>query len=330
MRVEDIVIIGAGPCGLSAAAELQDRGFDPLLIEKENVANSIYLYPTNMQFFSTPELLEIAGVPFVTPNPKPYRHEALVYYRTVAERRNFRIRRYEKVTAVVRKENGFLIRSETKAGEQRETESRAVVVATGYFDHPVRLGVPGEDLPHVSHFFREAHPYAGTRVVVVGGSNSAADAALELERVGANVTVVYRRAEMSSNIKPWIRPLFESSVRKGNIALRLETHVVAIEPDRVTVRGPTGATEDIPCDFVLAMTGFRPDRSFLRAMGVEAPADDQPPVYNPETMETNVPGLYLAGVVASGANANEIFIETGRFHGRKIAEHFARKMRRQA
>jgi thioredoxin reductase (NADPH) len=325
--MEDVVIIGAGPCGLSAAAELQDRGFDPLIIEKENIAHSIFCYPTNMQFFSTPELLEIAGVPFVTPNAKPYRNEALNYYRTVAERRHFRIRRYERVTAVERREEGFLVRSVTRTGEERETASRAVVVATGYFDHPNRLGVPGEDLPHVSHFFREAHPYAGTRVVVIGGSNSAVDAALELDRVGAEVTVVYRGEAVSPNIKPWVRPLFDSAVGKGRIGLRLQTHVTEIRPDSVVVRNVSGATDVLPCDFVLAMTGFRPDRSFLRAMGIDAPDGDTPPAHDPNTMETNVPGLYLAGVVASGRDANEIFIETGRFHGRKIAEHFARKMR---
>jgi len=324
LTVEDVVIIGAGPCGLSAAAEIQDKGFHPVIIEKENIVHSIACYPTHMQFFSTPELLEIAGIPFVTPHDKPYRIEALHYYRTVAERKNLRIRRYEKVTGVEKREDGlFAVHSVRRTGEERTTLAKAVVVATGYFDHPNRLGVPGEDLPHVSHFFREAHPYAGTRVVVIGGSNSAADAALELERVKAKVTVVYRGESVSANIKPWVRPLFDSLVSKGRIELRLNAHVTAISPDEVTVRCG-GVTENIPCDFVLAMTGFKPDRGFLRAMGIHAPDGDSPPAYDPETMETNVPGLYLAGVVVSGKNANEVFIETGRFHGRKIAEHLAR------
>jgi thioredoxin reductase (NADPH) len=322
--VEEVVIIGAGPCGLSAAAELQDVGFDPLVFEKENIVHSISCYPINMQFFSTPELLEIAGIPFNTPHEKPTRLEALHYYRTVAERRNFRIRRYEKVTEVVKEGDAFRVVSVNKVGVRSETMARAVVVATGYFDHPNRIGIPGEDLPHVSHFFREAHPYAGTRVVVIGGSNSAVDAALELERVGAEVTVVYRGPSVSANIKPWVRPVFDSKVAKGKIELLLESRVTRIEPAEVEIEsnaaGGSGAGRFVrPADFVLAMTGFRPDRAFLRSMGVDAPDGTTPPAHNEETMETNVPGLFLAGVVSTGRDANEIFIETGRLHGRKIA-----------
>lgn len=323
MHTEDVIIIGAGPCGLSAAAELQDMGFDPLIIEKENIVHSITCYPTNMQFFSTPALLEIAGVPFITPHEKPSRLEALHYYRTVSERRRLRIRRYEKVTAVERAEDGtFTVRSVRRSGEALVTRAYAVVVATGYFDHPNRIGIPGEDLPHVTHFFRESHPYAGMRVVIIGGSNSAVDAALELERVGAKVTVVYRGESVSANIKPWVRPIFVGMTAKGKIELRLGSRVVEIRPDEVTVQ--TGETmEQIGCDFVLALTGFRPDRGFLRAMGIHAPDGDIPPTHDPDTMETNVPGLYLAGVVSTGRDANEIFIESGRFHGRKIAAHLA-------
>lgn len=322
-NIEDAIIIGAGPCGLSAAAELQDRGFDPLIIEKENVVHSIACYPTNMQFFSTPAMLEIAGIPFVTPHDKPTRLEALNYYRTVSERRNLRIRRYEKVTAVEKQENGtFIVRSIRPSGETRETQARAVIVATGYFDHPNRIGIPGEDLPHVTHFFRESHPYAGMRVVIIGGSNSAVDAALELERVGASVTVVYRGESVSANIKPWVRPVFDGMVNKGRIALRLQSRVTAIRAGEATVQSGD-QTDIVGCDFVLALTGFRPDRGFLRAMGIHAPDGDIPPAHDPETMETNVPGLYLAGVVSTGRDANEIFIESGRFHGRKIAAHLA-------
>ena len=340
-EIEDVVIIGAGPCGLSAAAELQDEGFNPLIIEKENIVHSITCYPTNMTFFSTPALLEIAGVPFITPNEKPTRLEALNYYRIVSERKNLRIRRYEKVTAVERVDDEaapFVVRSVRRSGEAKETKARAVVVATGYFDHPNRIGIPGEDLPHVTHFFREAHPYAGMRVVIIGGSNSAVDAAMELERVGAKVTVVYRGASVSSNIKPWVRPLFDGLVAKNKIDLRLNARVVEIHPDHVIVQTPASGADEaaqqsavqretLECDFVLALTGFRPDRGFLRAMGIHAPEGDNPPAHDPETMETNVPGLYLAGVVSSGRDANEIFIESGRFHGRKIAAHLASKRR---
>ncbi|MFC5701574.1 YpdA family putative bacillithiol disulfide reductase [Cohnella faecalis] len=336
VQEEDIVIIGAGPCGLSAAAELQDQGFDPLVIEKENVVNSIASYPTYLEFFSTPEMLEIANIPFVSPHEKPNRLEALNYYRTVAERKKLRIRRYEEATAIVPEGKGFRIESTTKyGGERLVTHARVVVVATGYFDHPNRLGIPGEHLPHVTHFFKEAHPYAGTKVVIIGGSNSAVDAALELMRVGASVTVVYRGESVSDNIKPWVKPIFESFVAKGRIDLRLRSRVVAIEPARVTVRtndeaGSDGAArtdsaarEKVEADFVLALTGFRPNRAFLRAIGVEAPEGNVPPTHDEVTMETNVPGLYLAGVVATGRDANEIFIESGRNHGKKIAAHLA-------
>lgn len=341
--MEDVIIIGAGPCGLSAAAELQDQGYDPLVIEKENVVYSISCYPVNMQFFSTAELLEIGGVPFTIPNEKPSRLEALHYYRMVSERREIRIHRYERVTSVERLEGerAFRVESVTRSGEEKTTLARAVVVATGYFDHPNRIGIPGEELPHVSHFFREAHPYAGTTVIVIGGSNSAVDAALELERVGAKVTVVYRGESVSANIKPWVRPLFEGKVAKGKIDLRLGSRIAEIMGDRVRIERmpqeePAGeeageeavepaVEETIPADFVLALTGFRPDRAFLRAMGVEAPDGIIPPTHDPETMETNVPGIYLAGVVSTGRDANEIFIESGRFHGRKIAAHLKRK-----
>ncbi|WP_230986472.1 NAD(P)-binding domain-containing protein [Cohnella fermenti] len=378
---EQVIVVGGGPCGLSAAAELQDRGFDPLIIEKENIVHSITCYPTNMQFFSTSVLLEIAGLPFTTVAEKPSRLEALHYYRMVSERRAMRIRRYEKVTGVERSGDGFVVTSVGRSGETLRTEAKAVVIATGYFDHPNRIGIPGEELPHVTHFFREAHPYAGTRVIVIGGSNSAVDAALELERVGAKVTVVYRGESVSANIKPWVRPVFEGKVAKGQIELKLASRVVEIgsdwakieraakggtaaarvagdgaagverlagepevarrvgEPEVTSVADDAGAArvestvgaeeeagvevEVVAADFVLAMTGFRPDRGFLRKMGIEAPDGIIPPTHDPDTMETNVPGLYLAGVVSTGRDANEIFIESGRFHGRKIAAHLA-------
>ncbi|MBB6669962.1 YpdA family putative bacillithiol disulfide reductase [Cohnella nanjingensis] len=324
--MEEIIIVGAGPCGLSAAAELQDQGYDPLIIEKENIVHSITQYPINMQFFSTPSLLEIAGVPFVTPNDKPSRLEALHYYRIVSERRQMRIRRYERVTAVTKEGDGFRVDSVGRSGEPFVTYARKVVIATGYFDHPNRIGIPGEDLPHVSHFFREAHPYAGTRVIVIGGSNSAVDAALEMERIGARVTVVYRGGSVSANIKAWVRPIFDSYAAKGRIDLRLNSRVVEIRPDHVVIaqtEDGEGTLSAVPADFVLALTGFRPDRGFLRAMGIEAPDGVIPPTHDPETMETNVLGLYLAGVVSTGRDANEIFIESGRYHGRKIAAHLA-------
>lgn len=326
MREETAIIIGAGPCGLAAALELQDIGKDPLIIEKRNVVHSISQYPTYMHFFSTPELLEIGGIPFTTPHEKPTRLEALNYYRNVALRRNVRINAYETVKRVTPLGgDGFGLESFDRFGERKLYRARYVIVATGYFDHPNYLGIPGEDMEKVSHFFREAHPYTGMKVAIIGGSNSAIDAALELERVGAKVTVIYRGEGYSPGIKPWVRPVFESLVAKGRIDMRFRSRVVSIGPREVTVTSPDGE-ERLPNDFVLALTGFHPDRDFLSAIGVRIEPEGYP-YFDEETMETNVPGVYLAGVVASRHDANEIFIETGRFHGRKIAASLLAKER---
>jgi len=318
--MEQVIIVGAGPCGLSAALELQRAGFNPLLIEKQSVVHSIYLYPTYMHFFSTPELLEIGGIPFSTPNEKPTRAEALNYYRNVALRENIRIRSYEQVTGIVRTDDGFRVTSLDKAGRSGSYEAKHVILATGYFDHPNMIGIPGEQLPKVSHFFREAHPYTGMRVAIIGGNNSAVDAAMELIRVGAEVTVVYRRDAISPSVKPWVRPLFDSMVTKGRIRMLFRSRVVAIEETHIVVESGDDTVE-LENDFVLALTGFRPDREFLQSAGIRMEGDPEKPFFDPETMETNVPGLYLAGVIAAGADANEIFIETGRHHGVAITRH---------
>lgn len=325
--MEDVIIIGAGPCGLSAAIELQRAGLDPLIIEKNVVVHSISQYPVYMQFFSTPELLEIGGFPFTTPNDKPTRLEALNYYRNVAQRTGVRIRSYETVHAAVKEGDGlFRVESVNRFGEACSYRCRAVVVATGYFDHPNLLGIPGEELPNVTHFYREAHPYTGMRVCIIGGNNSAVDAAMDLLKVGASVTVVYRGEDYSPNIKPWVRPLFESMVTKGRIKMLFRSHVEAIDLRSVTVRTPDGA-ETLGNDFVLALTGFRSSRKFLADSGVRICGEWELPEFNPDTMETNVPGLYLAGVVAAGRDANEIFIETGRDHGKLIAKHYMGRWR---
>lgn len=316
-------MIGAGPCGLSAAVALQREGLSPLLIEKSCIVNAIYQYPTYLQFFSTPELLEIGGYPFTTPNDKPYRQEALVYYREVARREKLRIHSYEEVVSVERNAPGFLVHTVNAAGRKTEYAAVHVVVATGYFDHPNLLGIPGEDLPKTTHYYKEAHPYAGAKVAIIGGNNSAVDAAMDLLKVGAEVTVIYRGKDFSANIKPWVRPIFESMVNKGRIAMWFDSQVEVIEEMNVTVRkGSERVT--LENDFVLALTGFRPDRTLLDTIGVVFHEETNAPVVNPETMETAVPGLYVAGVVASSKyDANEIFIETGRLHGLAITRHIA-------
>ncbi|MCA0758001.1 YpdA family putative bacillithiol disulfide reductase [Paenibacillus sp. N4] len=323
MHVEEAIIIGAGPCGLAAAIELQRIGLRPLVIEKRNLVHSISQYPTYMHFFSTPELLEIGGIPFTTANDKPSRLEALNYYRTAAQRHQLRIRPYTAITRIVKQSGGFLLEGEDRFGQPCSFYTRYVVIATGYFDHPNELGISGEQLAKVSHFFREAHPYAGMKVAIIGGSNSAIDAALELERVGAEVTVVYRGDHYSSSIKPWVRPGFESKVAKGVISMLFRSTVTHIGNDDITVHGPKGE-QQIANDFVLALTGFHPDRNFLAETGVTIEAEGYP-TFNEDTMETNVPGVYLAGVVASRHEANEIFIESGRYHGHKIAAHLTQK-----
>ncbi|MBB3110313.1 thioredoxin reductase (NADPH) [Paenibacillus phyllosphaerae] len=325
MNQEQAIIIGAGPCGLAAAIELQAAGINALIIEKRNIVHSISQYPVYMHFFSSPQLLEIGGVPFTTANDKPSRLEALNYYRTVALRHEVRVNAYETVTGVSKLADGsYELTSYDRRGEAKIYRTPTVIIATGYFDHPNKLGIPGEDLEKVSHFFREAHPYTGMDVAIIGGSNSAIDAALELERVAARVTVVYRGSQYSSSIKPWVKPNFESLVNKGRIAMRFDSRVTAIEQGSVTVTGPSGE-EQLPNDFVLALTGFHPDRAFLTAIGVTIEEEGYP-TFNDETMETNIPGIYLAGVVASRREANEIFIESGRFHGRKIAAHLREQL----
>jgi thioredoxin reductase (NADPH) len=319
MHTEQAIIIGAGPCGLAAAIELKRIGLEPLIIEKRNLAYSISQYPTYMHFFSTPELLEIGEIPFTTANDKPSRLEALNYYRTAAQRHQLRIQPYTEINQIDKEDDRFILSGQDRFGEPCRYSARYVVIATGYFDHPNVLGIPGEQADKVSHFFREAHPYVGMKVAIIGGSNSAIDAALELERVGAEVTVIYRGEGYSRSIKPWVRPGFESKVAKGSIAMLFQATVASIDRYTVTIHTPEG-DRTIDNDFVLALTGFHPDRHFLTHTGVTMEAEGYP-TFNEETMETNVPGVYLAGVVASRHEANEIFIESGRYHGRKIAAH---------
>ncbi|KOP83269.1 YpdA family putative bacillithiol disulfide reductase [Cytobacillus solani] len=320
MYKEDAIIVGGGPCGLAAAIALQEIGLNPLIIEKGNIVNAICHYPTHQTFFSTSEKLEIGSIPFITVEYKPRRNEALTYYREVVKRKNIKVNAYEKVTKVVKQDgNDFLIMT-----NKNQYAASHVIIATGYYDNPNYMNIPGEDLSKVFHYFKEAHPYFDKDVVVVGGKNSSVDAALELVKAGARVTVIYRGKEYSPSIKPWILPEFDSLVRNGVIRMEFQSHVKEILDDKV-IYTKEGQDFEVKNDFVFAMTGYHPDHRFLEAMGVQIDHKSGRPLFNGETMETNIEGIYIAGVIAAGNNANEIFIENGRFHGGLIAQAIKNK-----
>ncbi|MET3575118.1 YpdA family putative bacillithiol disulfide reductase [Bhargavaea ullalensis] len=317
MIKEQAIVIGGGPCGIAAAIALQDAGVRPLIIEKGNIVNAIYNYPTHQTFFSSSDKLSVGDVPFITEHLKPRRNEALVYYREVVKRKALRVNRFEKVLAVTKEDGLFRI-----ATDKGEYVTPVTVVATGYYDHPNFMGIPGEDLPKVGHYFKEAHPYFGMDVLVVGGKNSAVDAAIELHKAGARVTVAYRGSEYSKSVKPWVLPEFDALVRNGEVDMHFNTRLIEVTDAEAVLESPDGRYS-IPNDFVLAMTGYHPDHSFLKAMGIGIDEESGRPLFDPETMETAVPGLFIAGVIAAGNNANEIFIENGRFHGGLIARKAA-------
>ncbi|MYL32720.1 YpdA family putative bacillithiol disulfide reductase [Pontibacillus yanchengensis] len=319
MQKEEVIIIGAGPCGMSAAIELQERGINPLLIEKGNVVNSIHNYPTHQMFFSSSEKLEIGQMPFITEHKKPVRNQALAYYRAVAQRKNLRINAFEKVEKVNKEDYHFHLCTLKKNGEQVEYSANKVIIATGYYDQPNYMGIKGETLDKVMHYFKEPHPYFDKEVVVIGGKNSAVDTTLELVKAGARVTVLYRGAEYSKSVKPWILPEFDALVQKEDIKMEFNATVTEITEDKVFYE-VNGQTYEVENDFVFAMTGYHPDHSFLKQMGITIEEDTGRPSFHDETMETNVPGLFIAGVIAAGYNNNEIFIENGRHHGEFIAK----------
>ena len=319
MQKVEAIIVGGGPCGLSAAIELQNIGLKPIVIEKGNVVNAIYNYPTHQTFFSTSEKLAIGDVPFIIEERKPKRNQALVYYREVVKAKNIQVNRFEMVKSVEKIENHFIVKTDKEI-----YETPYVVVATGYYDHPNYLQVAGEQLPKVHHYFKEAHEFFDLNVLVIGGKNSAIDAALELNKAGAHVTVVYRGMDYSPSIKPWVLPEFLGLVRDGEITMHFNTNVKEIREQDV-VLDLNGKEQTIANDIVFAMTGYHPDHSFIRAMGVEMDDETGRPTYNEETMETNVENLFIAGVIAAGNNANEIFIENGRFHGGQIAKKIAQQ-----
>jgi len=321
----DALIVGAGPTGLACGIELQRRGVKTVIVEKGCVVNSIYHYPTNMVFFTTPELLEIGNVPMTSLNEKPNRHEALKYYRRVAEHFKLDIRQYERVKRIEGADNAFDVHSTVHLGDKRVYRTRKIVLATGYYDIPNTLGVPGEELDKVLHYYKEPHPYYGHEVAVIGGQNSAAIAALELNQTGARVTLIHREGGISSHVKYWIRPNIENRIKSGEIRAYFQSHVLEILPDSIRVATPQGE-KTLKNDFVFAMIGYRPDLEFLSATGISLESSTQKPRTNPATLESERPGIYLAGVIVAGMHTNEIFIENGRFHGRQIAESIAARL----
>jgi thioredoxin reductase (NADPH) len=321
----DVLIIGAGPTGMACAIEAQRRGLRAVLIEKGCLVNSIYHYPANMVFFTTPELLEIGDIPFPSANLKPTRQEALEYYRKVAERYQLDVRQYTRVLKVTGRDGDFTVFTQDQHGRALEFCARKLVVAIGYYDLPNLMNIPGEELPKVFHYYREPHPYFATDVLVIGGKNSAAEAALDLWRHGARVTLVHRHAELHGNIKYWVKPDIENRIKNGEITGYFSTMVREIGPDYVLVSTPDGERR-LKNDFVFALTGYHPDFGFLRQLGIQLSENECRPVCDAQTLECNVPGIYVAGVIVAGARTNEIFIENGRFHGRQIADDLARKL----
>jgi len=337
MSVRDLIVIGAGPSGLAAAIAARKHGLDYQVLEQGVLVNSIYRFPPQMVFFTTPELLEIGGLPFVSPYEKPTRHEALRYYRKVVDAYDLQVAYGEKVLSVSRDEPStaagegdtgpvFAVETQSSRGVRRVRHARNVIFAIGYYDHPVMLGIPGEDLAHVHHYYTEPHVHYRQRVVVVGGGNSAAEASLEMFRAGARVTIVHRHDQLKSTIKYWVRPDIENRIKEASIAARFNARLVEIRPTTAVVSSiATGDQEEIPADAVYLLTGYRADSDLMCRAGIRL-TDRQAPVHDPRTFETNVPGIFIAGGAIAGVDTGTIFIENGRFHGEKIVEEIAKRI----
>jgi thioredoxin reductase (NADPH) len=342
MQIRDVTIVGAGPAGLAAGIAAKQVGLDYSIIEKGVLVNSIYKFPVNMIFFTTPELLEIGGLPLVSPFEKPTRIEALRYYRRVVDTYELPIEFGEQVITVDREsasaparfgETGpaeiFAIETRSEKGVRRIRHSRNVIFAIGYFDHPNFIGVPGENLPHVSHYYNESHGFYRKNVVIVGGGNSAAETALELYRAGAHVTLVHRHPQLKPSIKYWVRPDIENRIKEGSVRGLFNTQIVEIQPTQVIVERD-GTKEDIPADAVFVLTGYHPDCDLYRRAGIRLHRETMSPEFNSETFETNVPGIFLAGGAICGKDTSNIFIENGRFHGEAIIKVIAARMGKHA
>jgi bacillithiol disulfide reductase len=325
----DVLVIGAGPTGLACAIEAQRAGFSAVSIDKGCLVNSLFHYPANMVFFTTPELLEIGDLPFTTANQKPNRPEALEYYRNVAQHYRLDVRQYQQVLTVTGYDGAFRIVTRDRHRQEHEYTARKLVVATGFYDRPNYMGVPGEDLPKVMHYYTEPHPFFDSDVLVVGAKNSAAIAALELWRRGARVTLVHRGPGIHKNVKYWIKPDIENRIINREVAAYFSSTVEEIGPDSVRIRTPEGQRA-LKNNFVFALTGYHPDYEFLESLGIELTRPEMRPVCDPRTFESNVPGIYVAGVIVAGAKTGEIFIENGRFHGRQIAADLKERLRNRA
>lgn len=321
MEILDILIIGAGPIGLNCAIEAQKNNLNYLIIEKGTIVNSLYHYPLYMRFFSTAEKLEIDNVPFISTAPKPGRQDALEYYQGIARQKSLNIHLYEKVLKVSKENEIFQIET-TKANYL----AKNVVIATGFYDLPNLMNIPGENLPKVKHYYTEPYPYTRQKVVVVGSSNSAVDAALETYRKGAEVTMIIRHSEISKSVKYWVKPDIENRIAEESIKAHFNAEIIEVKENSVVFKDENQQTHEIENDFVLAMTGYLPDFDFLRNSGIELNGDYLNPQYNFETMETNVPDLYLAGVVCGGKDTHLWFIENSRVHANMIINSILSKI----
>jgi thioredoxin reductase (NADPH) len=319
MEAYDIICIGAGPTGLATAIEAKRAAMRPLVIDKACLCNSIYHYPVNMVFFTTPELLEIGDLPLVCAAEKPTRGEALKYYRRAAEHYGLELRLYERVMRVEGKNGDFTVATKTEKGIEAKYHARKIAVATGYYDLPNLLGVRGENLPHVSHYYTEPHAFWNQDVVVIGGKNSAAEAALDLYRSGARVTLVHRNKDLGASVKYWVRPDIENRIKAGQVKALFETRVKEITTEEVVVVNGAGEMKLLARQ-VFALTGYHPDYAFIESLGVQLDPESRKPKLHPKTLESNVPGIHLAGVVTGGRHTGEIFIENGRLHGKQIIE----------
>jgi thioredoxin reductase (NADPH) len=322
----DVLVIGAGPTGLACAIDAQRAGFRTALVDKGCLCNSLFHYPSHMTFFTTSELLEIGNIPFPSPNAKPNRNEALEYYRLVAAHYRLDLRQYQRVDAISGSDGNFEIHTADRFDRPGRLRARKVAITNGYYDLPNYMNIPGENLSKVHHYYHDPHPYFQMDVAVIGGKNSAAIAALELWRHGARVTLIHRGSGVREHVKYWIKPDIENRIKNGEIKAHFSSNVVEITPDAVVVDTPEGR-ETIPNHFVFALTGYHPDFTFLERLGVQFEGSDCRPVCDPETLESNVPGVYLAGVIVAGSRTNEIFIENGRFHGGQIARSLASKLK---